>query len=353
MMNNLIKRISALLAAMILLLMLPAAQASTINWDELFGTVSAPQSGTSLIDNSEDEEEPSYSLPVPTTPAYTEKPGWQEMLQSPTATPVVLPEASADTSRIRDDADLFTAEEEAAIAQRIRQFQQSTGMDFVVMTSRKSHPGLTATQLADDYYDYGGFGLDAENSGVAYFIDMAERYHYLTTSGHMINVMTDTRIASAITSTTGYLSGGRYADAVLEMIRIVENYHRKGVPEGQFQYDQETGQILTQPTPPPKALTSTELLVSGVIAVIVGFIFYSSVHGSYKLKGNTYHYSVNENSTLHMTDTEDTYTHTTTTRVRKPDPPRSSGGGFSGGGGGSGVHIGSSGSSHGGGGGRF
>ena len=349
MMNNLIKRISALLAAMILLLMLPAAQASTINWDELFGTVSAPQSGTSLIDNSEDEEEP-VPTAAPTTPAYTEKPGWQETLQSPTATPVVLPDASADTSRIRDDADLFTAEEEAAIAQRIRQFQQSTGMDFVVMTSRKSHPGLTATQLADDYYDYGGFGLDAENSGVAYFIDMAERYHYLSTTGHMIDVMTDARIASAIESTTSYLSGGRYADAVLRMIDIVEDYYRRGIPEGQYQYDIITGQVLTARH---KALTSTELLVSGVIAVIVGFIFYSSVHGSYKLKGNTYHYSVNENSTLRMTDTEDTYTHTTTTRVRKPDPPRSSGGGFSGGGGGSGVHIGSSGSSHGGGGGRF
>lgn len=336
MMNNLIKRIPALLAAMFLLFAMSAAQASTINWDELFGTVSAPQSNTGLIDTGDDEEEP----------ACTEAP----VQSQPTATPVVLPEASADTSRIRDDADLFTPQEEAQIAKRIQQFQQNTGMDFVVMTSRKSHPGLTATQLADDYYDYGGFGLDAESSGVAYFIDMAERYHYLSTTGHMIDVMTDSRIDNAINSNTGYLSGGRYADAVLEMIRMVENYHRKGIPEGQYQYDILTGQMLTARH---KALTSTELLVSGGIALVVGFIFFSSVHGSYKLKGNTYSYNVNENSTLRMTDTEDTYTHTTTTRVRKPDPPRSSGGGFSGGGGGSGVHIGSSGSSHGGGGGRF
>ncbi len=338
MMNNLIKRISALLAAMILLLTLTTAHASTINWDELFGTVSAPQSGTSLIDTGDDE------AAEQTKPAYTEAP-----VQNQT-TAVVLPDVSADASRIRDDADLFTAQEEEQIAQRIREFQQKTGMDFVVMTSRKSHPGLTAVELADDYYDYGGFGLDAENSGVAYFIDMAERYHYLSTTGHMIDVMTDSRINSAISDTTSYLSSGRYASAVLRMIDIVENYHRKGIPEGQYQYDIVTGQMLTARH---KALTSTELLVSGGIALVVGFIFFSSVHGSYKLKGNTYSYSVNENSTLRMTDTEDTYTHTTTTRVRKPEPPRSSGGGFSGGGGGSGVHIGSSGSSHGGGGGRF
>lgn len=333
-MKNLLTRLMALVAALLLFAAPVAAQASSI-WTD-FLSEQAPQSGTSLIDTSDDDEE-EY------TPVVTAAPAAAPVV------PVTLPDASADTSRIRDDADLFTAEQEVKLAERIAQFQKDTGMDFVLLTSKRSHDGLSAQQLADDFYDHGGYGLDAENSGVAYYIDMYERYHYISTTGQMIDYMTDARIESAIDNNTSYLSSGQYANAALNMIDMVENYYRKGIPEGQYQYDILTGQVITARH---KALTGSELTFSGVVAAIIGFIFNRSVHSSYKLKGNTYSYNVNENSALRMTDTEDTYVHTTTTRVRKPEPPRSSGGGFSGGGG-SGVHIGSSGSSHGGGGGRF
>ena len=335
-MKNTLNRLMALAAALLLFAALVAAQASSI-WAD-FLSENAAQPSTSLIDTSDDEEDYEEVAPV-VTAAPAAAP----------VTPVTLPDASADTSRIRDDANLFTSEQEIKIAERIAQFQKNTGMDFVVMTSKKSHEGLSAMQLADDFYDYGGYGLDEENSGVAYYIDMYERYHYISTTGQMIDYMTDERIDSAINNNTRYLSGGQYAQAAMNMIDMVEDCYRRGIPEGQYQYDILTGQVLTARH---KALTSGELTFSGVIAAIIGFIFNRSVNSSYKLKGNTYKYNVNENSSLRMTDTEDTYLHTTTTRVRKPEPPRSSGGGFSGGGG-SGVHIGSSGSSHGGGGGHF
>ncbi|MBE5794165.1 MAG: TPM domain-containing protein [Clostridiales bacterium] len=335
-MKNTLNRLMALAAALLLFAAPVAAQASSI-WAD-FLSENAAQPSTSLIDTSDDEEDYEEVAPV-VTAAPAAAP----------VTPVTLPDASADTSRIRDDANLFTSEQEIKIAERIAQFQKNTGMDFVVMTSKKSHEGLSAMQLADDFYDYGGYGLDEENSGVAYYIDMYERYHYISTTGQMIDYMTDERIDSAINNNTRYLSGGQYAQAAMNMIDMVEDCYRRGIPEGQYQYDILTGQVLTARH---KALTSGELTFSGVIAAIIGFIFNRSVNSSYKLKGNTYKYNVNENSSLRMTDTEDTYLHTTTTRVRKPEPPRSSGGGFSGGGG-SGVHIGSSGSSHGGGGGHF
>ena len=336
-MKNQLTRLLALVVAVLLFAAPVAAQASSI-WAD-FLSENAAQNSTSLIDTSDDEEEYEEETPVVTaTPAAAP------------VTPVTLPDASADTSRIRDDADLFTPMQEEQLAQRIAEFQKDTGMDFVLLTSNHSHNGLSAQQLTDDFYDYGGYGLDAENSGVAYFIDMYERYHYISTTGQMIDYMTDERIDSAINNNTRYLKGGQYAQAALNMIDMVEDCYRRGIPEGQYQYDILTGQMITARH---KALTSGELTFSGVIAAIIGFIFNRGVNSSYKLKGNTYSYNVNENSSLRMTDTEDTYLHTTTTCVRKPEPPRSCGGGFSGGGGGSGVHIGSSGSSHGGGGGRF
>lgn len=337
-MKKLSLRLFALLLALLVVLPL-SAQATLVDWSSIFSD-SGSQSGISLIDTEEDEEEPEEeeNVYVEQQPVYTAAP-----------TQVVLPDASADTSRIRDDADLFTSAEEMQIAQRIAQFQKNTGMDFVVMTSDRPHDGISVAQLADDFYDYGGFGLDEENSGVAYHIDMYERTHYISTTGVMIDIMTDGRIDTAINSNTRYLSGGQYAQGVLNMLDMVERYYRAGIPEGQYQYDVLTGQVLTAGH---KALTGGEIGLGAIIGIVVGAIFYGSVHGSYKLKGSTYSYDVRNNSMLNMTDTEDTYTHTTTSRVRKPEPPRSSGGGF-GGGGGSGVHIGSSGTSHGGGGGRF
>ena len=331
-------RLFALLLTLLLVLPL-SAQATLVDWSSVFSG-SGSQSGVSLIDTEEDEEESREQESIHMQ---------QETVATDAPVPVVLPDASADTSRIRDDADLFTAAEEAQIAQRIAQFQKNTGMDFVVMTSKRSHEGLSAAQLADDFYDYGGYGLDDENSGMAYYIDMYEREHYISTTGAMIDYMTDERIDTAIDSNSRYLTGGMYAKGALNMIDMAERYYRSGIPEGQYQYDVLTGQVLTARH---KALTTGEIGLGAIIGIVVGAIFYGSVHGSYKLKGSTYRYDVRSNSLLKMTDTEDTYTHTTTSRVRKPEPPRSSGGGF-GGGGGSGVHIGSSGTSHGGGGGRF
>ncbi len=337
-MKHLHHRISALLLALMLLSLPLAAQAvSLLDLSDYLSNEAPASHPGSLIDTSDDEDEDDRPDSIG-TPTVTAAPA-----------PVTLPNASADTSRIRDDANLFSSQEETQLAQRIAQFQQNTGMDFVIMTSDRPHEGLSAQQLADDYYDYGGFGLDEENSGVAYYIDMNERYHYLSTTGAMIDYMTDDRIDSVINRTGRYLSSGQYAEAAQNMIDLVEGYYRQGIPEGQYQYDVVTGQVLPARH---KALTSGEILFSGIIALVVAFIFYKSVHSTYSLKGNTYSYSPSENSQLRMTDTEDTYTHTTTTRVRKPDPPRTGGGGF-GGGGGSGVHVGSSGASHGGGGGRF
>ena len=220
-------------------------------------------------------------------------------------------------------------------------------MDFVILTSSESHDG-SAQQVADEYYDQGGFGLDEENSGILYYIDMDDRYHYLSTTGVMQDYLTDARIENAIDEVTRYLSAGAYAQGASQMISIVRQYIRDGIPEGQYRYDVVTGQRLTARH---KALTKNEILLALVIGLAVCLIYVACVKSRYSLKGSTYHYSYQDNGSMKLTDQEDTYLRTTTTRVRKPDPPESTG--SHGGGGGSGVHTSSSGTSHGGGGGHF
>lgn len=255
--------------------------------------------------------------------------------------------ALASEDRVFDRAGLFTASEIQELEQEIQSFQEATGMDFVILTSSESHDG-SAQQVADEYYDQGGFGLGEENSGILYYIDMDDRYHYLSTTGAMIDYMTDARIENAIDEVTRYLSAGAYAQGASQMISIVRQYVRAGIPEGQYRYDVVTGQRLTARH---KALTKNEIILALVIGFVVCLIYVACVRSRYSLKGSTYHYSYQDNGAMKLTDQEDTYLRTTTTRVRKPDPPENTG--SHGGGGGSGVHTSSSGTSHGGGGGHF
>ena len=272
-MKKLSLRLFALMLALLVLLPL-SAQATLVDWSSIFSD-SGSQSGISLIDTEEDEEEPQEQESI-----YVQQ---QEPVVTEAPAPVALPDASADTSRIRDDANLFTTAEEAQIAQRIAQFQKNTGMDFVVMTSNRPHEGISAAQLADDFYDYGGFGLDAENSGMAYYIDMYERFHYISTTGAMINYMTDERIDTAINNNTSYLSGAMYAQGVLNMIDMAEDYYRAGIPEGQFQYDVETGQIITHAETTVTLDAMVNLSSENILILYPVCVFISTVIGAFTL----------------------------------------------------------------------
>ena len=257
--------------------------------------------------------------------------------------------APATEKRVYDEGNLFSSLEEASLEEEIARFREETGMDFVVLTNTLPHGNVSAEAVADDFYDERGFGLDEEHSGALYYIDMSDRYQHLSTTGRMIDIMTDERIQSAINACRSSLSAGNYGSVALKMLAEVRRYHKAGIPEGQYRYDVLTGQRLTARH---KMLTSGELMLSLAAGFAVTIIFVAVVTRRYKLKGSTYKYAYRQNCDMDLLEKEDQFLRTTTTQHRKSDSSgRSGGGGF--GGGGSGVHTGSSGTSHGGGGGRF
>lgn len=248
-----------------------------------------------------------------------------------------LSAALAEQPRILDRADLFTNDEEDQLNALILQFQQDTGMDFVIATVAESHAG-TPQQLADDLYDRGGYGLDDEHSGVLYLIDLSVRKPHLSTTGEMIRYMNDARINNAHEYCWDQLHDGEYFEAARRMIYAVSYCVEQGY----------SSQSYNDSIQPPKELTMTEILISAAIGLAVALIFAASVKHGYQLKGSTYDYDFRTNHVSKLSNTRDVYTHTTTTRMRKPDPPQTNGHG----GGGTSIHTGSSGTSHGGGTGR-
>ncbi len=257
----------------------------------------------------------------------------------------------AEEVRVFDEAGLFSASEEARLESAISDFQEQTGMDFVVVTIDTAYDGYTTEELADELYAENGFGLGENRSGALFLIDMNERIFCLSTAGDLIDYVTDGRLEEAYDAVGYYMGDGEYAAAVEKMLSVVRGYIRKGVPEGQYQYDALTGERLTDER---KAITSMELLISVGAAALVAFLYVSSVNSGYNLKGSTYDYPFRQNSTLDLTDVQDQFIRTTTTRTRKATPPPS--GGSSSGGirssNATRVRTSSSGMRHGGGGGR-
>ncbi len=242
---------------------------------------------------------------------------------------------------VYDNADLFTDTEEAELEEKAAAFRTDTGMDFVILTAEDAYS--SAMERADDFYDQNGFAAD----GMLYLIDMYNREAWISTSGEMVYLLTDSRIDSVFDGTNDSLSDGAYYDAAEGVLGICEDYVKSGVPSGgSYAYDSETGEIVGTHEGEKHfnwIFVPIALLLGGA-GFAAPFFF---IRHSYELKGSTYHYDFHSSGSLDITARTDQYL--TTTVVRIPHPKDNDNSGF-GGGGGSAVHMSSGGASHGGGG---
>ena len=146
-------------------------------------------------------------------------------------------------TRVRDEADLLTERQQQEVAQRIYDFQQITGMDFVLITTRQGIGGLDAETYVETLYK-NGYGLDDQQSGIAFFVDMEKGYHLLTAFGRMEEVMTQERLEYVVNRSSDMLSEACYDLAVLDTIHVAELFYQQDYPA-------ETPQPAPSPTPTP------------------------------------------------------------------------------------------------------
>ena len=165
----------------------------------------------------------------------------------------------------------------------------------------------------------------------------------------MIEYINDSREEAILDDAYAYLSYGSYGSAINAALDRVERYMNKGREEGTFLYDEVTGERLSGIY---NALTSGEMGVAGLAGGGLALVIYMSVSGSYNLKGSTYSYDRNANTSVTLTKDDEEFVRQFSRRaLRNTGSHGSSGGG--GRSGGSGVHRSSGGVRHGGGGRRF
>lgn len=259
---------------------------------------------------------------------------------------LILPCAALAEGWVFDDAKLFTASEIQELEAYIAELRADYGMDVLVLTSEDA-PLDQSLDYADIFFEQHASSED----GFVFFIDMSNRVPTISTSGLMIDYITDHRLDALLDKGYNDLARGRYGSAAMAVLRQLRTYLGQGREEGSYRYDAETGMRLTADY---NTLTSYEIVVALIVGAAVAMIIVATVSGSYQLKGGTYRYDLNGNAARTLTrDEEHFVTQRVTRQVRQAAP--ASGGSHSShssSGRGSSVHHSSSGHSHGGGSGR-
>lgn len=241
---------------------------------------------------------------------------------------------------VDDQASLFTAEQIKTLNQLAETLNEKIkGEVFVVTTTTNDDSEET---YADEFLRD---KVGNNQNGSVFLIDMGQRGYHISTSGNMIDYLTDSRLESLLSDIKDQLSAGSYYEAAKTYLEGATSYVEAGVPGGHYRVDRDTGKITYY-----KVLTPLEITIALSVAAVISLIVFIWVKSTYQLKRKTYHYAYRQNGTVDLTDRSDQLTRSFVTTRRIPKPSNNNGGGF--GGGGSTTHS-SGGGSFGGGGGKF
>ena len=267
-------------------------------------------------------------------------------------------------SKVFDDGELLTDDEEAKLQELCIETAKETELDIIVVTI--DDLGYKSTvAYADDFYDEGMYGYEFEyGSGVLFLIyedaDSDEGEVYISTAGLGILYIDDYDVDDILDAGwTDFAYDYEYYDCFEKMINktadIVEDFeHLRGTDkvledwyDGEYRYYEEFVRDYDAVGKNPNFFGS--FIMCAGIAVFVGGIAILSMNSSYSIKkisvsGGTYF----KKNSFKMNANYDNFIRTDVSRVRIES--RSSGGGGGGRRSGGSSHRSSGGRSHGGGG---
>lgn len=240
-----------------------------------------------------------------------------------------------------DEAGLLSNEQITSLETEANQLSESYNMDIVITTTNDAQ-GKSPREYADDYFDYGGFGVGTDFDGILFLIDMDNREAYISTSGIGIRYLTDERIERILDEVfESGLSDGDYYGATMGFLNGTRNYLQMGIPSDQ--YNEPEDAVV------PNKLTFFDVLVGLIGGTTTGGIFYGTTKSKYKLRNPGNAFSYRNNSIVNVVPSEDKLVDSIVTNriIPKPVNTNNSSSGRSS------THRSSSGRSHGGGGRKF
>lgn len=231
--------------------------------------------------------------------------------------------AFAVNPKIIDDAGLLTVSQISILESKALKLEQKYGMDVAILTV-ESLNGRSATAVADDYFDYNGYGSGSERSGVLFMICPEDRDYAISTSGKCIDALTDYGLEQLFDSISDDLAEDDYYRAFSGFLTELPNYfdaYEAGEP-----IDRKVSLV-------PFILVG---LVIGLIAA--GITVWVMASGMNTAKPQRSAQSYVSPGTFRITAQRNIFLYSNVSKVRKAETSS----------GGSSTHIGSSGRTHGG-----
>ncbi|MCL2301166.1 MAG: TPM domain-containing protein [Firmicutes bacterium] len=283
------------------------------------------------------------------------------------ALPALAYPAGMDESlpRVVDGAGLLTREEAESLEAYARELIGQYSMDLVIVT-RRGLGGKAPDDYANDFFDYEGYGWREEEtedittgSGMLLLVDMLERDIMGASKGvgeAVFNGEVQERILTAVKPSLGnadyYAAFKRFLDEAGDYLEDYANSagvyaepntgYNSGNNGGNGSYNNGSSGYSGGGY---AGFNGTIFLVAALIGLIIAW----AVTASMKKKHNTIRTAAAAQSyqqNFNLTERQDIFLYSNTTRMRLPDdPPAHTGGGGSGFSGG-GSHTSSSGSSH-------
>lgn len=125
--------------------------------------------------------------------------------------------------RLVDDADLLSVDEESELVAKLNEISKRQVFDIAVVTV-DSLGGKTPEAFADDYFDYNGYGLGADDDGIILVISMGEREMTMSTHGFGITAFTDAGQDYMWDMIMPYINNETYATAFNEFADMCDDY---------------------------------------------------------------------------------------------------------------------------------
>ena len=230
----------------------------------------------------------------------------------------------AQATYLIDNASLLSQSEEQELQNKLSELSETTGCDVVILTVN-SLGSKTATEYADDYYDYNAY----KNDGILLLISMEYRDWAISTKGSAITTFTDARQKNIMDDVKLNLADNDYNAAFINFAEWCDYY--LNYTGGGTRSDRAI------------IFEWSWVLISLGIGVVIAFIVVSIMKG--KLKSVRYQPAAEsyvKHNSLVITRQNDFFLFR---RINRTAIPKSSSG--------SSTHRSSSGSSHGGSSGKF
>lgn len=251
--------------------------------------------------------------------------------------------ATASHSRVADRAELLTDDEISALSDMLDEISSRQQMDVVVMTSDDLQGYDTATECADELYEYCGYGFGDEKDGIMLFISMDDRDWAISTCGRAIDVFSENDCDYIGDEIVPYLSDGDYAAAFERFAELCDRIITSGGVDDDYDYDDGDYRDFTIPS---ERLSPVWILVSIVAGILIAVLIVGIMRS--KLKTVRFQAAASnyvKHGSMQITDRSDLFLYRTMSRTPRPKNNDNSSSG--------GIHMSSSGTMHGGSSGKF